>query len=72
MESNREFEYVGKIQNNQLTLVFEDKKGKGFDSESYVFIVQNDGLTMQGMATFQGKPENGIVSEPRCLKKVPS
>ncbi|MDF9827872.1 hypothetical protein M2447_001977 [Ereboglobus sp. PH5-10] len=71
-DSNRSFVYQGKIQNNQITLLFEDQKGDGFDSGSYVFSVQNDGHTMIGMATFHGKPENRIVSEPRILKKLPS
>lgn len=69
-KSNRQFSYTGSIHSNQVTLLFEDKKGIGFDVGSYVFIVQNDGNTMIGMATFHGKTENRIVSEPRILRKV--
>ena len=69
-KSNRQFSYTGSIHSNQVTLLFEDKKGIGFDVGSYVFIVQNDGNTMIGMATFHGKTENRIVSEPRMLRKV--
>lgn len=68
--SNRQFSYKGSIHGHQLTLSFEDRKGVGFDAGTYVFIVQNDGNTMIGMATFHGKVENRIVSEPRMLKKV--
>lgn len=68
--SNRQFSYRGSIHGHQVTLSFEDKKGLGFDAGTYVFVVQNDGNTMVGMATFHGKVENRIVSEPRTLKKV--
>jgi hypothetical protein len=68
--SNRKFSYTGSIQGCQATLVFEDQKGVGFDVGTYVFIVQNDGNTMVGMATFHGKTENKIVSESRTLKRV--
>lgn len=68
--SNRSFTYKGAIYGHQVTLLFEDKKGIGFDSGTYVFTVQNDGKTMIGMATFHGKPENSIVSEERILTKV--
>lgn len=71
-ESNRKFQYTGHIDGSQVTLLFEDAGGAGFDTGSYVFIVQNDKLTMVGMATFHGKPENAIVSEPRTLEKVAS
>lgn len=71
-KSDRNFRYTGKIDGNQVTLLFEDSIGVGFDAGSYIFIVQNDGLTMNGMATFHGKPENQIVSEPRTLEKAPS
>ena len=69
-KSNRNFTYLGSIHGHQVTLSFEDKKGVGFDVGTYVFIVQNDGNTMIGMATFHGKKENKIVSEPRTLKRV--
>lgn len=69
-DSNRQFSYKGSIHGHQVTLLFEDKKGVGFDTGSYVFIVQNDGITMIGVATFHGKTENLIVSEGRILKKV--
>lgn len=69
-KSDRKFTYKGVISGHQLTLVFEDAKGVGFDTGTYVFIVQNDGNTMIGMATFYGRTENRIVSEPRTLKKV--
>lgn len=68
--SQRRFLYNGSIHGHQVTLSFEDNKGRGFDTGTYVFIVQNDGTTMVGMATFHGKGENRIVSEPRTLKKV--
>lgn len=68
--SNRKFSYIGSIQGHQATLVFEDQRGVGFDVGTYVFIVQNDGNTMVGMATFHGKTENKIVSEARTLKRV--
>ena len=71
-ESYRQFQYRGKILNNQLTLTFEDKKGDGFDSGTYVFVILNDGHTMEGQATFHGKKENKIISEPRRLEKKPS
>jgi hypothetical protein len=71
-ESQRKFDYHGTISGHQLTLIFEDSQGKGFDTGTYVFIVQNDGKTMVGNTTFHGKPENKIVSEARTLKKVVS
>ena len=71
-KSDRSFHYKGHIDSRQVTLLFEDASGVGFDAGSYVFIVQNDGLTMIGMATFHGKPENQIVSESRTLEKAPS
>ena len=70
--SVRKFQYIGKIYGDQVTLVFEDLKGVGFDTGTYVFIVQNDGKTMIGQATFHGKKENRIVSEQRILTKVAS
>jgi len=71
-ESDRKFEYSGTIDGHQVTLIFEDVKGIGFDTGTYVFIVQNDGKTMIGMATFHGKKENRIVSESRTLTKIVS
>jgi|GEM_PF-3130804 len=70
--SERKFQYHGSISGHQVTLIFEDAKGVGFDTGTYVFIVQNDSTTMVGMATFHGKTENKIVSEPRILIKVVS
>ena len=69
-ESERTFAYHGTIRGNQVTLTFEDRKGIGFDSGTYVFTVQNDAKTMVGMATFHGKSENRIVSEMRILTKA--
>lgn len=71
-KSNRKFKCKGYIDGDQVTLLFEDKHGVAFDTGSYVFIVQNDGLTMIGMATFHGKVENQIVAEQRTLQKVAS
>lgn len=71
-KSHRTFDYSGHIDGNQVTLLFEDSKGVGFDPGTYVFLVQNDGNTMVGMATFHGKPENRIVSEGRTLRKATS
>lgn len=70
--SERKFHYHGFINGHQLTLIFEDKKGVGFDTGTYVFAVQNDSKTMVGMTTFHGKVENKIVSESRILNKVVS
>jgi hypothetical protein len=69
-KSERHFKYHGFTCGKQITLTFEDTKGVGFDTGTYVFMVQNDGTTMLGMATFHGKTENKIVSEPRTLTKV--
>ncbi len=69
-KSDRTFSYSGSIYGDQVTLLFEDSKGKGFDTGTYVFIVQNDAKTMVGMTTFHGRQENRIVSEPRILKKA--
>ena len=71
-KSERKFHYHGFINGNQVTLIFEDTKGVGFDTGTYVFLVQNDAQTMVGMASFHGKAENKIVSEPRTLNKVVS
>lgn len=68
--SERKFHYSGLIRGHQITLTFEDAKGKGFDTGSYIFIVQNDSKSMVGMTTFHGKYENKIVAEGRVLKKV--
>jgi len=70
-DSTRRFNYNGVIRNNQITLVFDDQRGKGFDTGSYVFTVQNDGVTMEGIATFHGKPENKVIAEARSLRKRP-
>jgi len=69
-KSERKFCYKGVLHGHQLTLLFEDEKGVGFDSGTYVFTVHNDSKTMLGMATFHGKQENKIVSEQRKLTKV--
>ncbi|SDJ46050.1 hypothetical protein SAMN04488540_108113 [Ferrimonas sediminum] len=69
-KSERKFHYHGFINGHQATLIFEDAKGVGFDTGTYVFTVQNDAKTMVGMATFHGKAENKIVSEPRTLIKA--
>ena len=71
-KSERKFYYQGAISGHQLTLVFEDAQGEGFDTGTYVFTVQNDAKTMIGMTTFHGKPENKIVSEQRTLTKIVS
>lgn len=71
-QSTRTFQYNGFIRGHQLTMSFDDASGVGFDTGTYVFIVQNDRKTMEGMATFYGKIENKIVSEPRSLVKVVS
>jgi hypothetical protein len=68
--SDRKFNYHGSISGCQLTLIFEDARGIGFDTGTYVFTVYNDGKTMVGMSTFHGKSENKIVSEPRTLRKA--
>jgi len=71
-KSERKFQYKGTISGSQITLIFEDHNGVGFDSGSYVFTVMNDRQTLEGMATFHGKKENKIISESRTLKKVPN
>ncbi|WP_233968876.1 hypothetical protein [Pectobacterium polaris] len=68
--SERKFQYHGFISGNQVTLIFEDVQGVGFDTGTYVFNILNDSKTMVGMATFHGKTENKIVSEPRTLIKA--
>lgn len=68
-DSERKFHYHGLISGHQMTLTFDDAKGKNFDTGSYVFIIQNDSKTMIGMTTFHGKTENRIVAESRILKK---
>lgn len=70
-ESNRKFNYHGSISGHQLTLMFEDANGKGFDTGSYILIVENNLKKMVGRNTFHGKRENKIVSERRVLVKVP-
>jgi hypothetical protein len=67
--SDRRFSYKGRIAGEQVTLVFEDRQGRDFDTGTYVFRVSNSCVEMSGMATFHGKPENRIVSEQRFLKK---
>ncbi|WP_428239504.1 hypothetical protein [Gynuella sp.] len=69
-ESNRKFIYHGSISGHQLTLMFEDANGKGFDTGSYIFIVENNLKKMVGRNTFHGKRENEIVSEKRFLVKA--
>ncbi|MCO7263437.1 MULTISPECIES: hypothetical protein [Dickeya] len=69
-ESDRKFNYHGSISGNQITLIFEDARGIGFDTGTYVFTVYNDGNTMVGMSTFHGKAENKIISEQRKLIKT--
>lgn len=71
-KSERKFLYRGSICGHQVTLTFEDAQGVGFDTGTYVFTVQNDSKIMIGMATFHGKTENKIVSEPRTLVKAVS
>ncbi|CAN5511982.1 hypothetical protein BH10PLA1_BH10PLA1_18570 [soil metagenome] len=68
--SDRRFRYEGQIVGDRVTLLFEDARGKHFDSGTYVFCVHNNYIEMHGMATFHGKPECKIVSEPRILKKT--
>lgn len=68
--SGRKFLYKGTISGNQVTLIFEDSNGVGFDTGTYVFTVFNDQKNMLGVSTFYGKKENKIVSESRRLKKV--
>ncbi|MGB0836267.1 MAG: hypothetical protein ACPGR2_17290 [Psychrobium sp.] len=69
-ESNRKFNYHGSISGHQLTMMFEDANGKGFDTGSYILIVENNLKKMVGRNTFHGKRENKIVSEQRALVKV--
>lgn len=71
-KSERRFRYHGFISGNQVTLIFEDVKGVGFDTGTYVFTIHNDAKKMIGMATFHGKIENKIVSESRTLIKLVS
>ena len=71
-KSDRRFKYKGRVAGDQVTLLFEDARGRDFDAGTYVFRVQNDGVTMVGMATFHGKKENQIVSELRTLRKSAS
>ncbi|MBH1926214.1 hypothetical protein I5O94_17275 [Serratia ureilytica] len=70
--SDRKFQYHGSISGHQITLIFEDARGVGFDTGTYVFTLLNDSKTMVGMATFHGKAENKIVSEERTLSKAVS
>ncbi|HEX8342387.1 MAG TPA: hypothetical protein VF624_15900 [Tepidisphaeraceae bacterium] len=69
---DRRFSYMGRIAGEQVTLLFDDKQDRDFDSGTYVFRVSNNCIDMAGMATFHGKPENRIVSEQRFLKKTAS
>ncbi|EOW6847826.1 hypothetical protein ACOZ2B_002869 [Cronobacter sakazakii] len=69
-DSDRKFNYHGSISGCQITLIFEDAQGIGFDTGTYVFTVYNDRKTMVGMSTFHGKAENKIVAEPRILRKA--
>lgn len=69
-KSERRFRYSGIIHGHQVTLLFDDSKGVGFDTGAYIFTVQNDCKTMIGMTTFHGKKENEVISESRILKKV--
>lgn len=71
-KSDRQFVYKGRIAGEQVTLLFEDAQGRDFDTGTYVFRIQNDGVTMLGMSTFHGKQENRIVSEMRTLRKSAS
>ncbi len=71
-KSTRKFNYRGFISGRQITLIFEDAKGEGFDTGTYVFTIQNNAKEMIGMTTFHGKAENKIVSEERLLTKIPS
>lgn len=71
-KSDRQFVYKGRIAKDRITLLFEDARGRDFDTGTYVFRVHNDGVTMEGMATFDGKQENRIVSEPRTRRKTAS
>jgi len=71
LPSNREFVYSGRIAGEQVTLLFEDARGRDFDTGSYIFRLLNDCVTMQGVATFNGKKENGIIAEQRLLLKCP-
>lgn len=71
-KNDRSFVYNGYIHKNQITLMFEDSRGVGFDTGTYLFIVENCGKKMIGMATFHGKQENQIVSEQRILTKLVS
>jgi hypothetical protein len=68
-DSNRSFIYNGRFVGEQLTLIFQDKRGKDFDCGAYVFRLQNNGLELVGMATFHGKKENRVISESRVLRK---
>lgn len=71
-KSDRKFNYKGHIDNAQVTLLWEDPSGVGFDVGSYVFLVQKDMVEMLGLTTFHDKDRNKIISEPRTLRKVPS
>jgi hypothetical protein len=71
-KSERKFSYNGTIHGHQVTLLFDDLKGVGFDTGTYVFTVQNDCKIMIGMATFHGNTENKSVSESRTLKMAVS
>ena len=68
--SDRRFTYTGRIAGEQVTLLFEDRRGRDFDTGTYVFRVQNSYVEMIGVATFHGKRENRIVGEQRILKKT--
>ena len=70
--SDRRFTYTGRIAGEQVTLLFEDQRGRDFDTGTYVFRVQNNCVEMLGMATFHGRRENRIVAEQRVLKKTAS
>jgi hypothetical protein len=69
LPSDRRFVYRGQIVGNRVDLLFEDARGKNFDSGSYIFCVHNDYVIMEGFATFHGKPEGRIVSEKRGTKE---
>ena len=71
-KSDRPFRYKGRIAGEQVTLLFEDRRGRDFDTGSYVFRVHNNCVEMRGKATFHGKPENEIVAELRILRKSAS
>lgn len=67
---NRTFLFKGKLNSNQLVMIFEENEGKGFITGVSVFQLSPNLRELKGLVIFNDHEKNKIISLKRVLIKL--